>query len=358
MNIQRPISRERGFTLVELLVVIAIIGVLVALLLPAVQAAREAARRISCSNNLKNLGLAALNFESSSQRLPHSITMWGWQENEQGTNADPSKGVKGGQNGGPGYTGQGWIVEVLPYIEQQAVYDQIQAAIEASDGRDFTVQNKGGWGMGHNNLRSIVSQQLPLLTCTSDPSAAPSNNQWHWRHVSDLEVGTTSYKGVMGDNILWTGEEGSAGGGNQYTAADGFGSLPDCHANTRGCNGVLWRMAYFDPVKLRSITDGQSNTFMIGETVVSQDHHSAALFADGDWATCSVPFNLFQPEGLDPDPVTDNWFLGRSFRSLHPGGGQFVFADGSVHFVTEGIDHPTYRAFATRNGGETASLNP
>ena len=116
-------------------------------------------------------------------------------------------------------------------------------------------------------------------------------------------------------------------------------------------------MAYVDPVKLRTITDGQSNTFMIGESVVSQDHHSAALFADGDWATCSIPLNTFQPEGLDPDVVESNWWTGRSFRSLHPGGAQFVYADGSVHFVVEGVDHFTYRAFATRNGGETARWN-
>ncbi len=351
MNNQHHYSRHRGFTLVELLVVIAIIGVLVALLLPAVQAAREAARRISCSNNLKNLGLSALNFEGSAGRLPQSVTMWGWQE----TSNHQSQGILGGQNGGPGYSGRGWIVDVLPYIEQQASYDRILAAIEASDGRDFTVQSKGGWGMGHNDIRAIVAQQLPLLTCPSDGSATPSNNQWHWRHVADLEVATTSYKGVMGDNVLWTGED--EGGGSQYSAADDFGSRPDCHNNTQDCNGLFWRMAYVDPVTLRKITDGQSNTFMIGETVVSQDHHSAALFADGDWATCSIPLNVFQPEGLDPDRVEMDWFVGRSFRSLHPGGAQFVFADGSVHWVNEGVDHLAYRAYATRNGGETASLD-
>ena len=345
MNIQRHISRARGFTLVELLVVIAIIGVLVALLLPAVQAAREAARRMSCSNNLKNLGLGVLNYESSKKTLPYSVTMWGFQET-----------APGGLMEEKGYSGRGWIVDVMPFIEQQASHDRILAAIDASSGRDFGVRATRGAGMGHIDIRDIVSQQLALLTCPSDPSSVPSNNQWHWRHVADLEVATTSYKGVMGDNILWTGEEGSEGAGNTFSAANEFGSLPDCHANTLGCNGIFWRMAYVDPVKLRTITDGQSNTFMIGESVVSQDHHSAALFADGDWATCSIPLNTFQPEGLDPDVVESNWWTGRSFRSLHPGGAQFVYADGSVHFVFEGVDHQSYRAFATRNGGETATL--
>ncbi|MEM8945220.1 MAG: DUF1559 domain-containing protein, partial [Planctomycetota bacterium] len=335
---------------------IAIIGVLVALLLPAVQAAREAARRISCSNNLKNLGLAVLNFESASKRLPYSVTHWGWQENEAGNGGDPADGILSGDSGGPGYSGRGWIVDILPYIEQQASYDQIVAAIDASNGRDFQAVAKGGWGMGHADIRTIVSQQLPILTCPSDPSAIPRNDQWHWRQVSELEVGTTSYKGVMGDNVLWTGEGGGSGSGSQYSAADGFGSVPDCHNNTQGCNGLFWRMAYYDPIELREISDGQSNTFMIGEGVVSQDLHSAALFADGDWATCSIPLNLFEPEGLDPDPVVERWFHGRGFKSLHPGGAQFVYADGSVHFINESVDHLAYRAGATRNGGETLTL--
>ncbi len=343
---------RKGFTLVELLVVIAIIGVLVSLLLPAVQAAREAARRMSCSNSLKNLGLGVLNFESSTKRLPVSHTMWGFQVPE-GSSVD-----LGGPAGGPGYSGRGWIVEVMPYIEMQAAHDQIEAAIKTSAGRDFKLVSKGGWGMGHNDIRSLVSQQLPILTCPSDPSAIPSNNQWHWRHVAELEVATTSYKGVLGDNVLWTGEGTNPAGGSDnttFTHADGFGSLEDCHSNGEPCNGLFWRMAFLDPIELNEITDGQSNTFMIGETVISQDHHSAALFADGDWAVCSVPINYFQPEGLEPDRVVDQWYLGRSFRSLHPGGAQFVYADGSVHFITDGIDHQNYRALATRNVGEIAT---
>jgi prepilin-type processing-associated H-X9-DG protein len=126
--------------------------------------------------------------------------------------------------------------------------------------------------------------------------------------------------------------------------------------NNEGCNGLFWRNAYYFELKLKDITDGQSKTFMVGEGVVSQDFHSAALFADGDWASCNVPLNFFLL-GLDEQGVTDQWYQMRGFRSMHPGGAQFVMGDGSVQFVQEGIDHKTYRGLATRNGGEIVSVS-
>ena len=353
-------SKKTGigaFTLVELLVVIAIIGVLVALLLPAVQAAREAARRMSCSNNLKQLGLAVISYtDSNNGTLPYSVTHWGFQ------NPDGEKPKEG-------YSGRGWITEVLPQMELQSSYDVIQAGIEASNGDDFLLRvsrRRGSTskGIAHDLARDVVTTQLPVLSCTSDESATVSNNQWHWRHASNLYIATTSYKGVLGDNVLWTGEVDtnaspdckSEGGPNDlFTASGGYGSLSDCHAWTDcgPCNGLFWRMAFTDPVKLKTITDGTSNTLMIGEGVVSQDHHSAAFFADGDWAVASIPINFF----LEEDKVEEEWYFARGFKSYHPGGAQFVRADGSVHFVPEDIDTLAYRALATRNGGEVASQN-
>ncbi len=123
---------RRGFTLVELLVVIAIIGVLVALLLPAVQAAREAARRMSCSNNLKNLGLAVQNYESAKKRFPISVPYDGTRQCEGNEFANYDSGqidYVGQQCGGldPNRTGKGWITETLPYLEQQALYSQFES---------------------------------------------------------------------------------------------------------------------------------------------------------------------------------------------------------------------------------------
>ena len=357
MLIRSQKSKTQAFTLVELLVVIAIIGVLVALLLPAVQAAREAARRISCANNLRQLGLSVINYtDSNAGTLPYSVTHWGWQ--------DPDGEAPEG-----GYSGRGWIAEVLPQLELQSSHDIIQAGIDASGGDEFLLRvsrRRGSTskGIAHDDARPVITRQLSVLSCSSDESATLSNNQWHWRHATDLFIATTSYKGVLGDNVLWsdsapsgTPSECSEGVTHQFSASgpNGFGSPIDCHAWTKcgPCNGLFWRTTYANPVELKSITDGQSNTFMIGEGVVAQDHHSAAFFADGDWAVCSIPLNFFQPD----DQVTDQWYLSRGFKSYHPGGAQFVHADGSVHFIQENIEHLVYRAFATRNGGEIAAQN-
>jgi prepilin-type N-terminal cleavage/methylation domain-containing protein/prepilin-type processing-associated H-X9-DG protein len=342
-----------AFTLVELLVVIAIIGILVALLLPAIQAAREAARRMSCSNNLHNIALAVLNFENAQKRLPHSHSQWAQEFDKSGGQWIGPPGGSLNSNSptnGPGYTGKGWMVEILPAMEEQAMYDTIRAALKTTDGkRDFNLPSK--FGMAHQQVRDVIKNQLPWLSCPSDPSAIVSDKQWHWYSTaSPIFVGTNSYKGVLGDNVLWP----QATSHTDATPAD-------CHNNlnknpttgqVEGCNGLFWRNAYWFKLKLKNITDGQSKTFMVGETIVAQDNHSAALFADGDWATCAITLNFFVPE-REKD---DFWWDARGFRSLHPGGAQFAMADGSVQFVQESIDHKTYRGLSTRNGGEAASL--
>ncbi len=355
MNAYRS-RKQRGFTLVELLVVIAIIGVLVALLLPAVQAAREAARRMSCANNLKNIGLACLNYENSSGHLPISISQWAEDVSITGQwlpgTGNPS--VNDPKIGGPGFSGKGWIVDILPQIEQSAMHQAIMSGLKTDDGKKpFAARSTRGQGMGIPEIRSHLEQQLPILTCPSDPSAVLSDQQYHW---PNLQIATTNYKGCIGDSAVTDGNHKGDLNASQFTGFPDFGSGPDCH-NTAECNGLLFRNSSVIPVTLKSITDGQSNTIMVGESVVEQDFHSAAFFADGDWASCGIPLNFFRLGWPPEDIKAIDWFDMRGFKSLHPGGAQFVMADGSVHFVNESIDGRVYRGLATRAGEEVVTLS-
>jgi prepilin-type N-terminal cleavage/methylation domain-containing protein/prepilin-type processing-associated H-X9-DG protein len=349
---RRPssISWRRAFTLVELLVVIAIIGILVALLLPAVQAAREAARRISCSNNLHNIGLACINVHDTVKHLPFSISQWAEDRNRNGTWIGPTNGKMDPSNNGPGYNGKAWTVDILPAMEEMALSDAIAKALKDSTGnKAFKISGPAaGSGMGYPSLRPMLEQQLPWLTCPSDPSAKPSPDQYYWDFAGKVITATTSYKGCLGDSVQTDG----LGGPPSFP---GLGSTPDCH-NTADCNGLIWRSTYLNPLNLKKVTDGTNTTFMVGEDVVDQDYWSAAFFADGTWATCGIPLNHFVfPDTKAFITVPPQWQRTRGFKSRHPGGAQFVMADGSVHFVAEGIDSNIYRGLATRNGSETVS---
>ena len=303
----------RGFTLVELLVVIAIIGVLVALLLPAVQAAREAARRSQCGNNLKNLALALQNFHGTKNQLPPSVSPW----------AEGPKPVSS-------LSGKGWILAALPFLEQQSLYDEFKSKL-GFDGKMFS-----GQGLARATLAETMARQLAVLQCPSDPSAQTvSTQQWQWEN---RRVALTSYKGVIGDTRM-----GGASSIHQ-------GTQPDCH-NTIGCNGLFYRNDYQEPVTFKSIDDGLSNTFMVGEDMPLHNYHSTAFYSNGDYASCHAPLNY------KPNPPTPlEWYNVMSFRSEHPSGAHFAIADASVQFVDEGVDYVMYRRMSTRNGSETAAL--
>ena len=339
-------TAKGAFTLVELLVVIAIIGILVALLLPAIQAAREAARRMSCANNLKNLGVAIINHHDVKKYVPISIGQWGEEVDLAKVQVGDNKN-KARTPFGKGWTGKGWIVDTLPFMEEQARYDGIAEAIKTSTVDGFGAKSNRGAGIGAMAARPMIEVQLPWMSCPSDPSAVPSDQMWYWDGVL---TATTSYKGCIGDPVV-----NSQGVWTQSPPGDtpfpDFGSHPDCH-NTVDCNGMFWRNTYFKPVTFSTVTDGTSKTIMVGENVVEQDFHSAAYFADGDWASCGIPLNHF----IIPAPDITNrhltWQSGRGFRSFHPGGAQFVLADGSVHFINESINHDEYRSMCTRNGGD------
>jgi len=297
--------RRDGMTLVELLVVIAIIGVLVALMLPAVQMAREAARRTHCKNNLKQFGLALHSYHDTFHVLPINIGPW-----LHGPRPSPER------------NGKGWIVSILPQLEQQPLYDEFTPFFA---GDFFT-----GYGMKSLGCRDLLKRQLDVLQCPSDRSVR--ENSKVQVNLEGIEVALTSYKGVMGDS--------------QLAGSIHPGSVPDCHMHG-GCNGLFFRVSYQEPQRLAMVRDGTSNTFFVGEDVPEQNYRSAAYYANGDWASCHAPLNYF------PEPATPyDWFNVVSFRSRHPGGAHFSMADGSVRFVAETIDHGTYRALSTKAGGE------
>jgi prepilin-type N-terminal cleavage/methylation domain-containing protein/prepilin-type processing-associated H-X9-DG protein len=351
MNTNIRNGRRRAFTLVELLVVIAIIGVLVALLLPAVQAAREAARRMSCSNNLKNLGLAVLNFHDVKKHFPISINQW---REDRTVNCASSSTITHDVAGVPpagtppqGQNGKGWIVDVLPQIEQPAMHDIIVQNYTGA----FGINGPFGNGLGKPVLSDTMATQLAIFTCPSDNSAIPSTSQYYW---PNRLTATTSYKGCIGDSLLSSDAVPCSTSVDPPATVDS--GSPDTHS-TMSNNGIFQRTSVYSPLNLKSVTDGTSNTFMVGENVVAMDYHSAAYFADGDWATCSIPIN-YLPLHLQPADFKDGNISKsvRGFKSLHPGGAQFVMADGSVHFIQESIDTFSYRALSTREGGEVATM--
>lgn len=300
--------RSPGFTLIELLVVIAIIGILIALLLPAVQAAREAARRAQCNNKLKQLALACHNYADTNKCFPISI---------------PYHRITGSP---PEVNAKGWIISVLPYIEQQSLYDQFKPFFKGDVG--------AGKGIFDPACLPLMQTQLTELKCPTDQSVEElSDQQYQW---TGKKVALTSYKGCLGNGVM----------GGAWTSISKETTPVDCH-NTASCPGIFWRHSHQSPTRFRDIIDGTSHTFLIGEDVPKHNNHSAAFYCNGDYASCHAPLNYM------PNPPTpDNWPMVMSFRSLHPGGAQFAKADGSVNFIAETIDSKIYQSLSTKAGGE------
>jgi prepilin-type N-terminal cleavage/methylation domain-containing protein/prepilin-type processing-associated H-X9-DG protein len=357
----KRIGRRDAFTLVELLVVIAIIGVLVALLLPAVQAAREAARRASCVSNMHNLAIAAQNYHDARQHFPVDEDYYdsGPFEVELGDPSSPLnssyQAVKDPLREARKLSGAGWIVETLPQLEQQALFGRFKPFLD----RPWMILRQG-MNANDADLRAALQVQPEVLLCPSNDLRGPRDDQYPYSSSAQvaggpIPVAVTHYKGNAGDGAFEPSPPESPAGFWTYNP------LVRCY-NRTDCYGIFWRTSYFrGGVKIKEILDGTSNTFLIGEAS-PEDGNSPAWSSDGDWAITGVQLNWdWQSKGFclgpgGPNPgLASCWPLMRGFRGKHPGGVNFAFADGNVRFISEGIEHLTYRALSTRAGQEVVS---
>ena len=334
----RSHARSRGFTLVELLVVIAIIGILVALLLPAVQAAREAARRTQCSNNLKQYGLALHNYHDTYTALPPG-GLWNVSAADWGHPA-PS-----------------WQARVLPYAEGQAVYDKIDW-----DLMNYSKPNRG-WEsiVDPATNRRLRQVQMKWAQCPSD-ATPPDAGGW----------AATSYGGSLG----WQRTPSANGSCNPFlpTANVHFEDLAwnADHGNTwrkQDLSGVFGRMGTDEALGFRDMLDGTSNVIMVGEVIGECHDHNGGMWHYNGYgnahASTSVPVNTMttcvdtqaqaQRRGyLNPQCFTkSNWNYSWGFRSRHPGGAQFVFGDGSTKLLSATINYQTYQYLGGRRDGNS-----
>ncbi|HUP79791.1 MAG TPA: DUF1559 domain-containing protein [Pirellula sp.] len=315
--------RKHGFTLVELLVVIAIIGVLVGLLLPAVQAAREAARRMQCGNNLKQLGLALHNYESSHKRLPP-----GWI-------ASTGLSYPGGTGSiGTGTNGQGswgWPAFILPFIEQQNLFDSLQVSQDMRTALDNAAR------------LTLMQKRYPTFRCPSD--IAPDINdkrQMAGFSATIRNIATSNYVGWNSGSTGWFDGDTNAGGSIR-----------------RG----MFQMN--KSTKLGEITDGLSNTIAIGERMYKtfqppasacQISCAAAVIFGNEWNTDfdnsrrNPRYGNTNTLGMGEGHINSiftgsptnpggncNSICARGAASYHVGGVQFALADGSVHFISQSI---------------------
>lgn len=323
----RDRRRRRAFTLIELLVVIAIIAILIALLLPAVQQAREAARRSQCKNNLKQLGLAMHNYHDVFGVLPPGSGIQGTDlcNDVYGGNCVPWVGGlhrKGSQ-----------LVKILPYIDQGPLYNKIDFNIDVDD-----------WFYNFNN-RQYRHQVISTFLCPSDTNGI------------NLDRAHTNYACSMGaqrmsDNMGWCG---NIYPGNVFgTGATGHGSTND----PSRISGLFSR--YVWSARIRDITDGTSNTIMMGESRPScNDHlaggwfHANAVFALATTAPINYKTCRNEP-GYQPDSCNawNVWQTSMGFKSNHEGGAQLVLADGSVRFISENIDYMTFQRLGDRRDGQ------
>lgn len=295
---------RRAFTLVELLVVIAIIGVMVGLLLPAVQAAREAARRMQCSNNLKQMGLALHNYHDTFSTFPKNQA---WA-------------THGGNNFGlpANHSGISWRALILPFLEQDAFHNQINFSLPVIS------------TVGTPSNLDLARMPMAAYLCPSDPSGEVTKggdqylwSNWCFPHAScprDVPLGVTTYKGFNGHG---------------YDIPLGTSNYP--HAMFDRREGK--------PLAMRDVIDGTSNVLFVGEV-------SPEWYAWSSWMSWHSPISSHRgPNHVhriysrigQRTAAQHGWLDGFTANSFHPGGVQFLLVDGSTHFVSETVDLTKYQ---------------
>ena len=306
---------RRGFTLIELLVVIAIIAILIALLLPAVQQAREAARRTQCKNNLKQLGLACHNFHDTYSRFPA-----GYFGAPHTVQPEPS-----------GFFDHQWtgvLPQLLPQLEQSNIYERINIW-KGVDRRPDPI-NPGGvlpeTGYFNDNQTFAVGQaKLSAFRCPSDPEIATAGMA---AFMHTYEIGAS-----LGSVTLYYFDPPNVLGPTNYLGVAGaLGNLSNAWAPRKGIFGSRTKF------NMRDVTDGTSNTLMFGEATGGPEFNFA-------WIGCGL---MPQAYGLSSSAV-QNWY---QFESFHTGIIQFTLADGSVRAISKNIDAKTFQRLASMQDGE------
>jgi prepilin-type N-terminal cleavage/methylation domain-containing protein/prepilin-type processing-associated H-X9-DG protein len=342
---RRTLKRPDGFTLVELLVVIAIVGVLVAILLPAIQSARESARRTSCTNNLKQLGIAAGNFHSARGAFPCG-----------------SESRQYGANPANAYTWYRWssLAHLTPYLEESNIHDRL----------DLSVPLYVGLNVLSSQNAFAVAQVIPLFLCPSDEAKIVSTGFGPTNYAACAGSGLPGGSMIDADGVFYMNSKTRISKITDGTSHTAFMSESVLGNVTQSPLQRDYRVDYkfaSPPFSLSApymnLTDAQCNS----ATIWNETDGRGFAWVSGEFR-CALYNHYFTPNQATPDCMAAiiggmpnirytpwGW---RAARSRHPGGVNVLMADGSVQFVFDGIDLAVWRALSTRNGNETLDVPP